>query len=267
MLYAAVGLVPVLWGAAGCFLVTALLECCLQLPPLTPVEGLGVREVLKQDLAASGRFLWREEPGMLKLLLLAALVSFFLAGILVVGFPFLVRTVLGLSATHYGGGRRVPWGWRRCWGSLWVGLLAGKRRPVHLGRAIGAVGLCLLPVGLAFLLPPGNLGAVWGAGGGVLPVPVWVQLLLHLCHCRHPGADPAGLMGKVMSCVYTLSSAPSPWGSWCMAPCLTGLPARCSGCSPPHGFGGVCRGFGHPGGFFRRWEGKTPAEIKAKFVR
>ena len=99
VLYAAVGLVPVLWGAAGCFLVTALLECFLQLPPPAPVEGLGVREVLKQDLAASGRFLWREEPGMLKLLLLAALVSFFLAGILVVGFPFLVRTVLGLSAT------------------------------------------------------------------------------------------------------------------------------------------------------------------------
>ena len=42
VLYAAVGLVPVLWGAAGCFLVTALLECFLQLPPPAPVEGLGV---------------------------------------------------------------------------------------------------------------------------------------------------------------------------------------------------------------------------------
>lgn len=32
VLYAAVGLVPVLWGAAGCFLVTALLECFLHCP-------------------------------------------------------------------------------------------------------------------------------------------------------------------------------------------------------------------------------------------
>lgn len=165
VLYAAVGLVPVLWGAAGCFLVTALLECFLQLPPLAPVEGLGVREVLKQDLAASGRFLWREEPGMLKLLLLAALVSFFLAGILVVGFPFLVRTVLGLSATHYGGAESAL-GVAAVLGSLWVGLLAGKLRPVHLGRAIGAVGLCLLPVGLAFLLPLGPWGGMgcWWRG-------------------------------------------------------------------------------------------------------
>lgn len=205
VLYAAVGLVPVLWGAAGCFLVTALLECCLQLPPPAPVEGLGVREVLKQDLAASGRFLWREEPGMLKLLLLAALVSFFLAGILVVGFPFLVRTVLGLSATHYGGAESAL-GVAAVLGSLWVGLLAGRLRPVHWGRwpvpAPGGVGLPAAP---------GNLGAVWGAGGGVLPVPVWVQLLLHLCHCRHPGADPSGAHGEGdVLCVHHLPLRPAP---------------------------------------------------------
>ncbi len=76
-----------------------------------------------------------------------------------VGFPFLVRTVLGLSATHYGGAESAL-GVAAVLGSLWVGLLAGKLRPVHLGRAIGAVGLCLLPVGLAFLYP-------WGPWGGM----------------------------------------------------------------------------------------------------
>ena len=237
VLYAAVGLVPVLWGAAGCFLVTALLECFLQLPPPAPVEGLGVREVLKQDLAASGRFLWREEPGMLKLLLLAALVSFFLAGILVVGFPFLVRTVLGLSATHYGGAESAL-GVAAVLGSLWVGLLAGKLRPVHLGRAIGAVGLCLLPVGLAFLLP---------------------SFFSTYAIAAIQGRTPAGLMGKVMSCVYTLSLCAQPLGQlvygalfdrfagqvfWVLLPtalvvCAVGLATR---------------------GFFQRWEGKTPAE-------
>ena len=170
VLYAAVGLVPVLWGAAGCFLVTALLECCLQLPPPAPVEGLGVREVLKQDLAASGRFLWREEPGMLKLLLLAALVSFFLAGILVVGFPFLV---------HCAGPLRHP-------------LRRGGECPGGGGGA-------------------GDLGAVWGAGGGVLPVPVWVQLLLHLCYRRHPGADPSESHGEGdVLCVHPLPLRPAP---------------------------------------------------------
>ena len=250
VLYAAMGLVPVLWGAAGCFLVTALLECCLQLPPPAPVEGLGVREVLKQDLAASGRFLWREEPGMLKLLLLAALVSFFLAGILVVGFPFLVRTVLGLSATHYGGA---------VLGSLWVGLLAGRLRPVHLGRAIGAVGLCLLPVGLAFLLPLGTLGRYGVLVAGFCLCQFGCSFFSTYAIAAIQGRTPAGLMGKVMSCVYTLSLCAQPLGQlvygalfdrfagqvfWVLLPtalvvCAVGLATR---------------------GFFQRWEGQTSAE-------
>ena len=38
----------------------------------------------------------------LRLLLLAALVSFFAAGAALVGFPYLVREVLGLTAELYG---------------------------------------------------------------------------------------------------------------------------------------------------------------------
>ena len=258
VLYAAVGLVPVLWGAAGCFLVTALLECFLQLPPPAPVEGLGVREVLKQDLAASGRFLWREEPGMLKLLLLAALVSFFLAGILVVGFPFLVRTVLGLSATHYGGAESAL-GVAAVLGSLWVGLLAGKLRPVHLGRAIGAVGLCLLPVGLAFLLPLGTLGRYGVLVAGFCLCQFGCSFFSTYAIAAIQGRTPASLMGKVMSCVYTLSLCAQPLGQlvygalfdrfagqvfWVLLPtalvvCAVGLATR---------------------GFFQRWEGQTSAE-------
>ena len=132
-------------------------------PRLAPVEGLGVREVLKQDLAASGRFLWREEPGMLKLLLLAALVSFFLAGILVVGFPFLVRTVLA-SPPPTTAGRRVPWGWRRCWeplgGPAGREAAAGPSGAGHWGRwpvpAPGGAGLPAAP-----WEPWGGMGCWW----------------------------------------------------------------------------------------------------------
>lgn len=219
VLYAAVGLVLVLWGAAGCFLVTALLECCLQLPPPAPVEGLGVREVLKQDLAASGRFLWREEPGMLKLLLLAALVSFFLAGVLVVGFPFLVRTVLGLSATHYGGAESA----------LGVAAVLGT-----LGRyGVLVAGFCLCQFGCSFFSTYA-IAAI-------------------------QGRTPASLMGKVMSCVYTLSLCAQPLGQlvygalfdrfagqvfWVLLP--TALVVRAVGLATR--------------GFFRRWEGQAPTE-------
>lgn len=67
VLYAAVGLVPVLWGAAGCFLGSPpCWSAASNCPRPAPVEGLGVRDVLKQDLAASRRFLLAGGAGDVK---------------------------------------------------------------------------------------------------------------------------------------------------------------------------------------------------------
>ena len=59
-----------------------------------------IRDIIREDFSVSIRFLGREQPAILKLLLLAALVSLFVSGTVVVGFPYLVRTALGLSLIH-----------------------------------------------------------------------------------------------------------------------------------------------------------------------
>ena len=103
LFYAAFGLRPVFAAAVLCFLLTALLECFLRLAPPEAAEGpRGLRAIVREDLQASFRFLVREELDILRLLLLAALASLFVTGTAVVGLPYLVRTVLGLSAELYG---------------------------------------------------------------------------------------------------------------------------------------------------------------------
>ena len=100
--YTAFGIQPVCYAAAVCFFATALLECFLQLEYKRPGGKTGAVAAVKEDFAASLHFLRREQPGIWKLLLLASLVSLFVAGTAVVGFPYLVRTVLGLPAGYYG---------------------------------------------------------------------------------------------------------------------------------------------------------------------
>ena len=94
LFYAAFGIRPVLWGAVACFFLTALLECFLRLPRPMPGPKSGLAALIRQDFALTLRFLRREQPAILGLLGLAALASMFIAGALVVGFPYLVRTVL-----------------------------------------------------------------------------------------------------------------------------------------------------------------------------
>ena len=211
LVYTAWGLTPVLYGTAVCFWITALLECGIRLQPRPRSERMSVRRIIREDLAAGLRFLRREEPGILRLLLLAGLVSLFAAGTVVVGFPYLVRTVLGLSAEHYGAAESAM-GAAAVAGSLCAGLTARRFRPVYLAGIFFGFGVCLLAAGAVF---PAEL-PVFGC---------YLALLAAFCACQFGCSlfstcaitliqqrTPPELMGKIMSCVFTLSLCAQPVG-------------------------------------------------------
>ena len=211
LFYTAFGIGPVFAAAGVCFWLTALLECMIRLEYQKPPRTAGIGAIVREDLAVSAHFLRREQPDILKLLLLAALAGMFVSGTAVVGFPYLVRTVLGLSATYYGAAESAM-GAAAILGSLCAGLLGKKLRVRDLSAIFLSFGLSLFPIGLSFLLPVGRM-----ARYGVL--------LFFFCVCQLgvcifstyaitliQQRTPEQLMGKVMSCVFTLSMCAQPVG-------------------------------------------------------
>ena len=211
LFYTAFGIGPVFAAAVVCFWLTALLECMIHLEYQKPPRTAGIGAIVREDLAVSAHFLRREQPNILKLLLLAALAGMFVSGTAVVGFPYLVRTVLGLSATYYGAAESAM-GAAAILGSLCAGLLGKKLRVRDLSAIFLSFGLSLFPIGLSFLLPVGRM-----ARYGVL--------LFFFCVCQLgvcifstyaitliQQRTPEQLMGKVMSCVFTLSMCAQPVG-------------------------------------------------------
>ncbi len=211
LFYTAFGIGPVFAAAVVCFWLTALLECMIHLEHQKPPRTAGIGAIVREDLAVSAHFLRREQPDILKLLLLAALAGMFVSGTAVVGFPYLVRTVLGLSATCYGVAESAM-GAAAILGSLCAGLLGKKLRVRDLSAIFLSFGLSLFPIGFSFLLPVGRM-----ARYGVL--------LFFFCVCQLgvcifstyaitliQQRTPKQLMGKVMSCVFTLSMCAQPVG-------------------------------------------------------
>ena len=211
LFYTAFGIGPVFAAAVVCFWLTALLECMIHLEHQKPPRTAGIGAIVREDLAVSAHFLRREQPDILKLLLLAALAGMFVSGTAVVGFPYLVRTVLGLSATYYGAAESAM-GAAAILGSLCAGLLGKKLRVRDMAAIFLSFGLSLFPIGLSFLLPVGRM-----ARYGVL--------LFFFCVCQLgvcifstyaitliQQRTPEQLMGKVMSCVFTLSMCAQPVG-------------------------------------------------------
>ena len=211
LFYTAFGIGPVFAAAVACFWLTALLECMIHLEYQKPPRTAGIGAIVREDLALSAHFLRREQPDILKLLLLAALAGMFVSGTAVVGFPYLVRMVLGLSATYYGAAESAM-GAAAILGSLCAGLLGKKLRVRDMAAIFLSFGLSLFPIGLSFLLPVGRM-----ARYGVL--------LFFFCVCQLgvcifstyaitliQQRTPKQLMGKVMSCVFTLSMCAQPVG-------------------------------------------------------
>ena len=211
IVYTVFGIQPVFYAAVVCFFVTALLECGIRLDYKRPGQTMGIGAIIKEDFSVSMRFLCREQPGILKLLLLAALVNLLVAGAVMVGFPYLVRAVLGLSATHYGIAESAM-GVAAVLGSLCVVVWAKQLRLRHLAIVLVSFGLCLIPCGAVFLLPASTLSR-------------YLVLLVMFCACQLGSSlfstyaisviqerTPEHLMGKVMSYVFTLAMCAQPLG-------------------------------------------------------
>ena len=211
LIYVAFGLAPVLWGTVVCFFLTALLECRIRIECHRPTRAVGACAVIREDFSVSLRFLRQKQPVILKLLLLAGLANLFVSGTVVVGFPYLVRTVLGLSSELYGAAESAM-GVAAVLGSLFVGVVGQKLPLRRLAFAFAGLGACLLPAGFAF----------WAS---FPPFKIYLILLAAFCCCQFAGSvfstyaisiiqarTPEKLMGKIMSLVFTLALCAQPLG-------------------------------------------------------
>lgn len=211
LIYASFGLLPVLWGTVVCFFLTAMLECLIRLECPKTNSCLHLWEIIREDFAVSFRFLCHEQPGILKLLLLASTASLFVAGTVVVGFPYLVRTVLGLSAEHYGAAESTM-GIAAILGSLFVGLTAKKFRLRWLSTVFSGLGVCIILSGIVFLVPLGRFETYLVLLAAFCASQFGCSLFSTYAIAVIQGYTPEHLMGKVMSYVFTLSMCAQPLG-------------------------------------------------------
>lgn len=213
LLYTAFGVRPVLAGAGMCFLLTAALECFIRLPQVCPGPKQSLGAILREDLLESARFLARERREVLDLLLFSTVVGGAVAGIAIVGLPFLIRTSLGLSARMYGAAESAT-GLAALAGGVTAGVLAGRLPFQRLNWMVAAVGLCVLLGGGALLLPVGTVGQyavlVLVFCAGQAAACIFSIFAVSAIQQKTPGH----MTGKVMACVSALSMCAQPLGQF-----------------------------------------------------
>lgn len=218
--YSAFGLGSVMLAAAACFFLTALLECFIRLGCTPRGAKGGVLPTVRDDLAESARFLRREQPDVLKLLLLSGAASMFLSGVMVVGYPYLVRTTLGLSSAHYGAAESAA-GVAAILGSVAAGFMS-VRGAAWMRRLLGVSGVAVLVAGAGFALGLGAEFVVLVAAFSLANLACSAFSVCAMTAIQR--RTPESMTGKVMAFVYTLSLCAQPLGQLLYGALFDALP-------------------------------------------
>ncbi|MEY8507668.1 MFS transporter [Lachnospiraceae bacterium 42-17] len=211
VLYAMLGLKPVMYASVVCFFITALFECFIKLSyQRTQNEG-GVLWIVKQDFLSSMQYISKEQTSISKMLLLTAFSRFFVMGIIIVGLPFLVRTVLGLNVKYYGAAESAL-AVATILGSIAAGVLAEKLKIHKLSVLLATLGIFIIPAGIVFLLPV-NAIVKYGVTivsffGMQAVISIFSIFAVSLIQQRTPNR----LIGKVMAYTSTVTLCVQPIG-------------------------------------------------------
>ena len=211
VLYAMLGLKPVMYASVVCFFITALFECFIKLSYQRIQNQGGVLQIVKQDFLSSMQYISKEQTSISKMLLLTALSRFFVMGITIVGLPFLVRTVLGFNPKYYGAAESAL-AVATILGSIAAGILAEKLKIHKLSVLLASMGIFIIPAGIVFILP---VNAIIKYGVTVVSfcgmqavISIFSIFAVSLIQQRTPNH----LIGKVMAYTSTVTLCVQPIG-------------------------------------------------------
>jgi len=211
ILYVAFGLKPVMYASVLCFFITACVECFIKLEHREMGNHQNVLSMVRRDFTESIRFIVKEQPGILKMLLLSAMARFFVTGITLVGLPYIVRTVLGLNANYYGAAESAL-AVATILGSIVAGLLTGKLKISHLSFLLIALGASVIPTGIAFLLPTNEvikyIVSIIAFGSMQVVISVFSIFAVSIIQQKTPNH----MIGKVMAYTATITMCAQPIG-------------------------------------------------------
>lgn len=202
VLYAAVGAMPMMEITIVGFGAAAVVECFIRLG--APDRGDVGRVTAVDDLRAAGRFLTRERPHVLHLVLICAALNFLVTGYAEVGFPYMVRTVLGFGSTAYG----LAYGLVGASGLL--GALVGGR--VARSLSMRRFPMAIAAFSLAMTIPAGGVMRLAVLTASTCGTMIAITLANLIAVPAIQMGCPEDMTGKVMSLALSASMCAQPLG-------------------------------------------------------
>lgn len=214
-LFAAFGIMPILYTSIACFLASAVMELFISIPFRKAEQRENIFRIGYNDLRSSLYFMTKQNPEFMRICFIIAGINMTLSACMTIGLPVILTQSLGFPAETasrlYGYAEGVLGA-----GSLSGGLLAGilaakikaKQSPVFLFLAAAT----LLPIAAATALPFSQMTSYYLILAATFFMMVTaaffqIQMMSYL-----QLLTPTDMLGKVISCAMCIGMCASPVG-------------------------------------------------------
>lgn len=216
ILYSAYGLKPVLWVCIFCFTASAVMEIFIHIPFQKQKAEYGILRTIREDFAASFRFIQREKPLIGKVVLAACGINLFLSAMINVGMPYMVTEVLEFDAAQanrlYGYTTGVM-GAGGLTGGVCAGIFAERLCMKKAGKLLLLSALFTFPMGIVLILTSSAMAGYLVMTSCCFLVMMCATVFTVQVMSFVQTETPQHLIGKVIAVILTISMCAQPLGN------------------------------------------------------
>lgn len=216
LLYGFTGIKMIVGITFICFLIAAIIECFIRMPFTPKVRQHGTFKTIVMDLSAGFNYIRKDNPFLLKIILIAASINLFITPLFLVGIPYIVKVLMNMDDQYFGytqGGISLS----MIMAAAAIGWIAGKLKVSNLY-------MCFLGCGIIFIPMAGAIYPTFLSAGDV---PFLEYIVFSLCAMLImfvitlvniffttllQQQTPNALLGKVMAILLTISTCAVPIG-------------------------------------------------------
>lgn len=211
LLYGFLGIYPIVYASILCFFACAFMECFIYIPNLKHNHQMSILKTIQFDFKESIHFLLHQQKDLLKLLLLIAGINLFLSAMIIVGLPYLIKILLGLSNPLYGLAEGVM-GIGSIMGGILAGLISKKIAFQQSYWFLIGSGIAILPIGIGVFLSSSPMLAY-----GLILLGILITMLLSTLFSIYGQTviqklTPPTMLGKISSVVTVICMCSLPIG-------------------------------------------------------
>lgn len=211
VLYGMWGIRSILILSAACFFLSAVMEIFIHIPFKRQKSEKSFFAVAVNDFKESFQFMSRKKPIILKIIMILALLNLFQTSLLLVAMPVIVTKTFGLSEKIYGYGQGAVAAGGLIGGIL-TGVLAGKLKFYRNYLFLFKATLSMFPISFMIYLKGDPILSTWiitpCCAFMVASATIFTIQMMSFVQSQ----TPEHLVGKVISCVLTLSMCAQPIG-------------------------------------------------------